>query len=286
MMRRTLIAIGAAAAVSLLVAAPAGATFPGANGRIAFLSTDIHAILPNGADDQVLARGLGGTWSADGKHFVFSRFVGPQQTIFTMRADGSHQQRLTHSQYSEGGGHYSPNGHRIVFTRNIQRANPSIILSARSDGSDERVLARGVVAGGVYSPSGRRIVYINGANGAAIWDMRPDGSHKRQLVPPRRGGYSPDYSPDGKHIVFERNARLRVVRSDGSHLHRLDCGRAASSPQYSPSGRKLVWQGEIGHGRGASSDIFTSTLHCTDPFQVTHDADSGGAYEPSWQPLP
>ncbi len=282
-MRRLVIAIVAGAAC-LPAAVPAWANFPGANGRIAFVSTDIHTILPNGTNDQPLAQGLGGTWSADGRRFLFSRFVGPQQTaIFTMHADGSDQQRVTHSQFTEGPAGYSPNGRHIVFQRNTARANRYSIVTARSNGSDEQVLARGFVESPEYSPTQKRIVY---ENAAAIWDMRPDGSQKRRLVPSQKGGYSPDYSPDGKHIVFERNARLRVVRSDGSHLHRLDCGRAASSPQYSPSGRKLVWQGEIGHGRGASSDIFTSTLHCTDPFQVTHDADSGGAYEPSWQPLP
>ncbi len=286
-MRRTLIAIGAVA-VWLLVAVPAWATFPGANGLIAFLSTDIHTIRPDGTDDQQIAKGLVGSWSSDGRHFVFSRFVGPQQTaIFTMRADGSNQQRLTHSQFSEGGGYYSPSGRRIVFGRDTSRANRSILVSARSDGSGERILARGVVGGGEYSPNGRRIVYTNSANGVAIWDMRPNGSHKRRLVPPQAGGYGPDYSPDGRHIIFERLAQLYVMRSDGSHRHKLDCGRAASSPQYSPNGRKLVWEGSVGQGRGASSDIFTSTLRCTDPFRVTYYGTAGGgAFTPSWQPIP
>ena len=286
MTRRTLVAIGAAG-VCLLVAAPAGATFPGENGRIAFLAADTYTVRPDGTDIQPLVKGFGASWSADGQHVAFARFVGPSQAaIFTSRADGSHLRRVTHSQFNEGSPSYSPNGRRIVFDRTTPRLNRVVIVSVRVDGSGERILARGFVGEPTYSPTDRRIVYTNGAEGAAIWDMRPDGSHKRQLVPPRRGGYSPDYSPEGKHVVFERNARLRVVRSDGSHLHRLDCGREASSPQYSPNGRKLVWEGEIGHGRGASSDIFTSTLHCTDPFQVTHEAGSGGAYEPSWQPLP
>ncbi len=282
-MRRTLIAVGAVGAF-LVVAAPAGATFPGANGRIAFLSAGVQTIRPNGSDDQGLARGLEPAWSASGRRVVFARFVSPQgEAIFTMRADGSDLERVTHSRLTEGSPGYSPNGGRIVFGRNTPRTNRYKIVSVRSDGSDERVLARGFVQSPEYSPTQRRIVY---ENAAAIWDMRPDGSHKRRLVPPQRGGYSPDYSPDGKHIVFERNARLRVVRSDGSHLHRLDCGRAIYSPRYSPNGRKLVWTGRVGHGRGASSDIFTSNLRCTEPFRVTQYADVGGASEPSWQPLP
>jgi Tol biopolymer transport system component len=270
-----------------LSSSTASANFPGSNGRIAFLAADTYTVRPDGTDVQPLVKGFGVSWSADGQHVAFARFVGPQRTaIFTMRADGSGERRVTHSQFNEGGPSYSPNGRRLVFDR--AGSNRVAIVSVRLDGSGERVLARGLVGEVTYSPTGRRIVYTNGANGAAIWGMRPDGSHKRQLVPPDRGGYSPDYSPDGKHIVFERLSQLYVMRSDGSHRHRLDCGRGASAPQYSPNGRKLVWQGQIGHGRGASSDIFTSSLRCSDTFRVTRygGPGRGGAYEPSWQPIP
>ena len=280
-MRRTLIALGAVG-VFLVAAAPAEATFPGESGRIAFLSTDIHTIRPDGTGDQLIADGYGATWSADGMHILFTRGVG---SIFTMRADGSGQRGLTHGHPNEGAGGYSPNGRRILLSRSTSRPNQSVIASRRVDGTDERVLTRGHVAASEYSPSGRQILY---RKDCSIWKMRRNGSHKRQLSHPH-GIYcdnSPDYSPDGKHIVFERHNRIHVMRSNGSHQHRLGCGTAIYSPQYSPDGRKLLWTGRIGHGRSASSDIFTSTLRCTNPFRVTHYADVGGASEPSWQPLP
>src|SRR2546430_119614 len=119
--RRTLIAIGAAV-VCLVTAGPAAATYPGANGLIAFggargnhLSDRvwIDTIRPDGTDIQPLAQGYGPSWSADGRHLLFWRWVGPEgrpprPAIFTMHADGGDLHRVAYSPFPEGGASYSP----------------------------------------------------------------------------------------------------------------------------------------------------------------------------------
>jgi Tol biopolymer transport system component len=295
MIRRTLIAIGAAAGLSLLAAAPAAATFPGANGLIAFqgargnqYSTHvfINTIRPDGTGIRPLAQGYGPSWSPDGRHLVFWRGVGlPQrQAIFTMRADGSGVRRVGYSQFSEAGASYSPNGHRILFGRGTARQNQFAIATMRLDGGDERVVARGdqFYPFG-YSPSGGRILY---SADCQMWDMRPNGSHRRQLTNSGCPNQQGDYSPDGKHISFWHDDRPYVMRSDGSHAHPLGCGPGAGFAVYSPDGRKLAWEQHIGPPRSAVGDIFTGTVRCTNPFQVTYQANLGGAFDPSWQPLP
>jgi hypothetical protein len=197
---------------------------------------------------------------------------------------------VTHSQFSEGGAAYSPTGRRIVFGRNTARLNRFVIVSMRSDGTDELVLARGRAGGPEYSPNGKRIVFNNASDAndsSAVWKMRPNGSHKRQLTYPstHQGDNTPHYSPDGKHITFVRTGHhhgIYVMRSDGSRLHRVDCGQV-----YSPNGRKVVWEGMVGDRIAPAGDIFTGTVRCTDRFRVTHYGDSGpGAGSPAWQPLP
>lgn len=94
----------------------------------------------HGTDDQrLVGSAYGPSWSADGQHIAY---VGPPSAIYTMRADGSGQRRLTHSRLSEGGPGYSPNGKRIVFTRATPKGR-SVVVSVRLDGTDERVLAPG-----------------------------------------------------------------------------------------------------------------------------------------------
>lgn len=67
-----------------------------------------------------------------------------------------------------------------------------------------------------------------------------------------RGGTdtNPDFSPGGGRIVFNRDdgsagkaASLWVVRTDGSHLHRLPIRNADynATPAFSPSGGKITY---------------------------------------------
>jgi TolB protein len=266
-----------------LLASPASATFPGANGRIAYVEAKnngvIHTIRPDGSDDQRLTAGIGPSWSADGHRIAYSRVVNGQDEIFTMRADGSGQRRLTHSPSFDGKPVYSPNGRRIVFVRSdIETAR---VVSMRSNGSHKRVLARGAVFAPVYAPDGKRIAF---GNGSAVWTMRPNGSHKRRLA---GAGALFDYSPDGKHILFGRTGRhggTFVMRPDGSRIHRVGCAGV-----YSPNGLRLVWAKMTGGDHVSPlTDIFTSTVRCTDVTRVTSygESDLPGAELPSWQPLP
>jgi hypothetical protein len=300
--RRMLIAIGATV-VCLVMAASAAATYPGANGLIAFQGAQgnqlshqvwINTIRPDGTGIKPLAPGFSPSWSADGRHLLFERWVGstsvgaPKSAIFTMHADGSDLRRIAYSPFIEGGATYTPGGHRILFTRTTQLVNvydEFAIATMRVNGSDERIVARGdQLYPFEYSPTGGRILY---SEDCQMWDMRPNGSHKRQLTnsgtcPNQQG----DYSPDGKHISFWHQDRPYVMRSDGSHAHPLGCGPGAGFAVYSPDGRKLAWDQHIGPPRSAVGDIFTGTVRCTNPFRVTFQANLGGAFNPSWQPLP
>jgi len=271
----------------------ASATFPGQNGLIAFVGWHdtpqgayplVDTIRPDGTGKRVLAQGFSPSWSADGTHIAFLRYVAPQQAaIFTMGADGSGVERLTNSRFTEFAPSYSPSGRRIVFGRPTSVSGTFVVATMRTDGSDERVLAHGNQGAPFeYSPSGRRILY---AKDCGIWDMRSDGSDKRRLVKRdfRCNNTSADYSPNGKHISFFRNGKPYVMRSDGSHVHRL--GGCTGGPViHSPNGRKLAWDRYVGPPRTAPGNIFVSKLHCTDPVRITHEPD--GAAPASWQPLP
>lgn len=186
--------------------ATAFATYPGANGRVAYVAADgsgIHTILPSGKGDQAIGVGGFPSWSADGQRIAFIRELhfnpdtGGNSEIFSMAADGSDVQRLTYRPGDDIAPFYSPNGRRIVFT-GVQG-----IMTMRSDGSDLRLLTS---TGGSYgwSPNGEWILYIVGRTGdtkPSIWEMRPDGSDKHRLVfLGSDGGFFSDYSPDGKSI--------------------------------------------------------------------------------------
>ena len=91
----------------LILALPivASATFPGRNGRIAFVQdNNIYTINPDGTDMRQLTTFDGSTgvanwpsWSADGRSIVFNAFLAPDflGQVWVMNADGSNQHAVT-----------------------------------------------------------------------------------------------------------------------------------------------------------------------------------------------
>lgn len=287
-MRRTLVGI-ALAGLGLIAAAPASATFPGANGRIVYDTTPpgappvIHTVLPSGSGRKVLGPGLMPSWSADGQRIVFSRGVNDQAEIYSMAADGSDLRRLTHSRANDLDPSYSPNGRKIIFESNAG------IVVMKSNGSDQRVLVRGAGSHPTYSPDGKRIAYLVGRtakHAPSIWVMRPNGSHKHLLLYlGSDGGSGPSYSPGGNKITFSRcseHCGYFVARSDGTKVRRLPCPadyfRGITAPSYSPDGRRLL--GETGQ-----VDVVTLPLHSCSPKVVVSLSESDAAL-PDWQPVP
>jgi hypothetical protein len=105
-----------------------------------------------------------------------------------------------------------------------------------------------------------------------IWTIRPDGSDLRRVTRPHpryRQDRHPDWSPDGRHIVFLRCAcfsggrspdpsPLMFVRPDGSGLHgngEIDVNGAAY--RYAPSGDLLVSHAFDTEPDPTCGDIFT-----------------------------
>jgi TolB protein len=286
-MRRTLGAVGIAV-LCLASAGPASATFPGANGRIAYDDppadpSAIHSVLPSGGGDKRLGIGLMPSWSPNGQRIVFARGVNGQPEIYSMAADGSHGRRLTYRQWSDTGPSYSPSGHRIVFTET--RSTASWVMRMRSDGSEVRTLGTGVAFD--WSPDGRWIGFVLGRTSRyppSIWAMHPNGTDRHRLLfLGSQGGSGPHYFPDGTKFAFSRcgdKCRYFVAKSDGSSVRQLPCPpgyfRGTTAPSYSPNGRRLL-------GETSGLNTVTLPLHSCSPTVVTK---GGSGTLPAWQPLP
>src|SRR5215470_13080140 len=134
-------------ALALVFALPAHATFPGKNGRIAFIQgPDIFTMNPDGSDVHQLTASTGGdlaswpNWSPDGKHLVFGHFPAPDflGQLWLMNADGSNQHLLFNDPgFDLEAPSFSPDGSQIVFTRCQPFHNefPCAIYRIQSDGT-------------------------------------------------------------------------------------------------------------------------------------------------------
>jgi Tol biopolymer transport system component len=308
----------AAVVVLLLIPATSSGTYPGANGRIAYSETrdgnwEIFTIPPAGGDPTRLTdNAIDDTqpsWSADGRRLAFIRgsaYIGHNQNVWTMRADGTHQRRITHWPAAESAPSFSPGGGRIVMTHGWDGAGDIVIV--RTDGSEPVRLTSGKQARDpVFSPDGSRIVFVGKPTKASqfgIWVMRRDGTHRR-LLPANTGGDNqrPDFSPDGSHIIFERciddghecDYDTVIMRSDG-RFKRVIEGAWGQEPAFSPNGARIAVVRRfdcVDLYDLCGSRVFTVARGGGDTQVVTQpDAPLDGFTHfpldssPSWQPIP
>lgn len=255
------------AGLLVATAAPlAEATFPGRNGRIAFTSFEFSAednsyeswiisIRPDGRAPRVLAKGRpqDAAYRPDG-HMI--AFVRPRAGIFVMRSDGSAERRLLSGPYGEPD--WSPDGRRLVVTR-TRKPRRLVVW----DRGELRPLTTGSTA--AWSPRGTLIAFTRpdlryGAT--SVYVMSSEGCCVRRLGP----GDEPEWSPDGRHIIFSRRGHLdalnqfrpylRTIRPDGTGL-RAVAPIHASNPVYAPNGKRVAHVKTIEHSGFGADAVFT-----------------------------
>jgi len=119
--RRFGVACAIALAVALVGTRDAAASWPGANGKIAFERTgDIWVIDAGGSDGVNLtasaATELTPSWSPRGGRIAYASNVDGDFELFVMRADGSDPVCVTKSDSGDYEPNSSPNGRWLVFS--------------------------------------------------------------------------------------------------------------------------------------------------------------------------
>ena len=211
--RATIVAI-AALAIGLAAAPVGDAAFPGANGRIAFLSV----------------RKDGGL------------------ELYTVRPDGTNAHRLTqHAPQIWDRPAWSPDGRSIAAVNGIDRS----VLRVGVESRRVTLLAHPLFAtsGFGWSPDGRRFVYSADTGNGDIWTAYVDGTRRRRLTSGSAYDFAPAWSPNGRYIAFTRTHgknEIEIMRADGKGLHAIGRG---SHPSWSPDGRRLAFEVLSGNGR-------------------------------------
>jgi Tol biopolymer transport system component len=267
--------LACAAAVVALLAVPkeAEATFPGKNGRIAFVGGGvIYTINRDGsAKRRVTDTRSGGYpigYSPDGKRITYTSYegdndgnpTGPQEDseIYTIGVGGGGKTNVTHNNSYDESSSYSPDGRRIVYSGSD--GHDLEIYTIGVNGKDRVRLTNNATNDGypVYSPDGKRIAAWS-EKGQYIYTISVHGDGKSKVV----GGDDPSYSPDGRRIAytgrrfFERDAEIYTVNVDGSHRTKVtDNDSIDYRPSYSPDGKKIAYI----RGRGLNPDIYTKSV--------------------------
>jgi TolB protein len=245
----TVLAANVMLAVVVLVvvagAGPAGAAFPGANGKLAFTkenfrqgTSGIFAMNPDRSETNRLGTGYSPSYSADGQKVVFERLSGESeenfdQNIWVMDADGSDSQNLTRTgRVDEFGPDWSPDAQKIAFTS--YRFNFFVEGGASAEGREAfapEALEREARAS--EEPEEDLEVSV----------MDADGGNREDLTSGPAFDAYPAFSPDGSRIAFTRmtfddrseKSDLFVMRADGTRKRQLTDTRAFEwGPDWQP----------------------------------------------------
>jgi Lysyl oxidase/WD40-like Beta Propeller Repeat len=124
-----------------------------------------------------------------------------------------------------------------------------------------------------WSADGRRLAYVAPGPGGLTDLYVADASGRlraRLTRTPAASEDNPEWAPDGRRLVVERDGALVVVRADGASERQLPVGR---EPAWSPDGRRIAF---------AEDDLFVVNEGGGAPRRLTTLAGPESA--PAWSP--
>jgi Tol biopolymer transport system component len=260
--------------------------------QVAADGTDLHA-LPLQWDERPQDCCCG-SWSRDGRSFVFSARHEQGADLWMLDETGSvfggrswKPKRLTSDSLGALFATPSVDGKKLYAVR--ERSAPQVV---RYDPRSRRLATppfpRGLWVR--FSPDGQWLAYVElQGNREVLKRSRPDGSQALQLTTPPIGVYLPRWSPDGKRIAFSgalpgKPEKAYVVSSEGGAPEQVLPGeRHEVDVDWSPDGRSLIF------GRppdGMAEPGLPKAIHLVDlkTKQVSTLPHSQGLFAPLWSP--
>ena len=188
-------------------------------------------------------------WSPDGRWLAFN--IGNQ--IHKIKANGDSLTQLTvpggtYANSSSFEPDWSPDGSKIAWTGGIMEQDGSANKSAGTGGSPD------------WHPSGEKTIGFRNASSTGGWNQFPIYNvvtrSTERILDAVKGAINsdPNFSPDGRRIVYRNERGIWVMNADGSGNRRIlpshlyanpdanQITRHVKSPAWDPDGRHIVYE--------------------------------------------
>ena len=234
-------------------------------------------------------------FSPDGKSLAFVRDTLDVREIFVLPVSGGSPQQITPTQITFDhadiqGITWTPESDKLIFASSRQGQTSLWRMSARG-GTPQRLPIAG--AGWAMRPAlsrqGNRLAYTSVTYSSSIWRASLTPDHKvirplEKFISSTGLEEGPQYSPDGKHIVFQstRTGYHEIWRADADGSNPIQLTHFAKNltgtPRWSPDSKWISFDSRpAGH-----SHVFIINAEGGQPRQVTQGNSENGVA--SWSP--
>ena len=281
-------------AVAAATAADGGvASFPGAEGKIAFATSgatkEIYTLAPFAPTPTPLGPspvvGFGPRWSPDGTELAFVSERDGNAELYSVSANGLHQERLTRDGAPDLHPSWTEDGVEIVFQRGTGAAAEIYSLDVVSREMRRLTRNRQADSDPAAAPNARWLVFSRRGD---LYKMTLEGRRVTRLTSGRPVDSQPAWSPTDARVAFVRDSGsgpdLYIVRAGRSGLRRLTAtsGRSESSPTWSPSGDRILFRG---CDAGVTCRLYVVNADGTGERQLAQGPGVDGE-DPDWQAPP
>lgn len=182
------------------------------------------------------------TISPKGNKILFTSMRDGDLDLYTMNLNGSNVKRITSTLGYDGGAWFSPDGTKIIW----RASRPTTDVEIKEY---RELLSQNLVA----------------PTHMEVWIANADGSNAQQVTFLEQANWAPNFTPDGKHIIFCSNHEYKrgfpfnmyLMDLDGTGKEKISRDKGFDAfPMFSPDGKKIVFCSNRNNGGTRDTNIF------------------------------
>lgn len=182
------------------------------------------------------------TLSPDGRRMIYCSDKSGDLELYVMDLKTGKEKQVTNMLGYDGGAWFSPDGKKIVW-----RASRPTTEGAVKDYKE--LLAQGYVA----------------PTNMEVWVANADGSDAKQITQLGQANWAPNFTPDGKNIIFCSNHEYKrgfpfnmyLTDLNGKGLEKISRDKGFDAfPMFSPDGKRIIFASNRNNGGTRDTNLF------------------------------
>ena len=182
------------------------------------------------------------TISPKADKIIFTSMRDGDLDLYTMDLNGKNVKRITKELGYDGGAWFSPDGSKIIWR------------ASRPNTEEEIKEYKELLAQNLVAPTHME-----------VWIANADGSDAHPITFLEQANWAPNFTPDGKHIIFCSNHEYKrgfpfnmyLCDVDGKNMEKISRDKGFDAfPMFSPDGKKFVFCSNRNNGGTRDTNIF------------------------------